>query len=240
MSQSHSPIPSPSIITPDSSALINRRGVISTLGLATTALFAGSMNASAGLFGSGEGDVPVVKVKTTGTSTTTTKATSGKTSKPSQKIGGFDEEWVKLEGRNLNSYVTYINSLKLKNISAQDVISAHAKQRGSVWNRIPPRQWWSRMGYTLKVVDRVSLSMNVPVKEIVSAYRCPLYNSRCSGAKERSWHQANVAVDVKFDTSARQVATAARSLRDRGLFKGGVGSYSNFTHIDTRGANVNW
>ncbi len=237
MSQSQLPISSPSIITPDSPAFVSRRGVISTLGLATTALFAGSMNASAGLFGSGEGDVPVVKVKTT---TPTSKTTSTTTSKPSQKIGGLDEEWVKLEGRNLNNYVTYINSLKLKNISAQDVISAHAKQRGNVWNRIPPRQWWSRMGYTLKVVDRVSSEMKVPVKEIVSAYRCPLYNSRCSGAKRQSWHQANVAVDVRFDTSARQVATAARSLRDRGLFKGGVGSYSSFTHIDTRGVNVNW
>lgn len=225
----HSPIQSPSIITPDSPAFVSRRGVISTLGLATTALFAGSMNASAGLFGSDKGDIPVVKVKATGS-----------TSTPSQKIGGFDEEWMKLEGRNIANYVAYLNTLKLKNISAQDVISAHAKQRGNVWNRLPPREWWKRMGYTLRVVDRVSSEMKVPVKEIVSAYRCPLYNARCSGAKKQSWHQANVAVDVRFDTSARQVTAAARNLRDRGLFKGGVGSYSSFTHIDTRGENVNW
>ena len=225
-------IQSPSIIIPESAALVSRRGVISTLGLATTALFAGSMNASAGLFGSGDGDVPVVKVKTT--------TSIGTKSKPSQQIGGFDEEWVKLDGRNLNSYSAYINSLKLKNISAQDVISAHAKQRGNVWNRIPPRQWWTRMGYTLKVVDRISSAMNVPVKEIVSAYRTPAYNSLCYGAKTHSWHQSNVAIDVRFDTSARQVTTAARSLRDRGLFKGGVGSYPSFTHIDTRGTNMDW
>lgn len=227
----NSPIQSPSIITPKSAALISRRGVISTLGLATTALFAGSMNASAALFGSDD-DIPVVKVKTT--------TTTGTKSKPSQQIGGFDEEWVKLEGRNLNSYVTYINSLKLKNISAQDVISAHAKERGNIWNRLPPRKWWTRMGYTLKVVDRISSAMDVLVKEIVSAYRTPAYNSLCRGAKSHSWHQSNVAVDVRFDTSARQVTTTARSLRDRGLFKGGVGSYSSFTHIDTRGANMDW
>jgi hypothetical protein len=225
----HSPIQSPSIITPDSPDFVSRRGVISTLGLATTALFAGSMNASAGLFGSKKEDIPVVKVKTTGNE-----------SKPSQKIGGFDPAWVKLEGRNLTNYVAYINSLKLKNISAQDVIEAHAKQRGNVWNRLPPRQWWTRMGYTLRVVDRVSSEMKVPVKELISAYRTPSYNAKCGGAKRQSWHQANVAVDVRFDTSARQVSSAARSLRDRGLFKGGVGSYSSFTHIDTRGTNVNW
>ena len=229
MSESQSPISSPSIITPDSPAFVSRRGVISSLGLTTTALFAGSMNASAGWLGSDKGDVPVVKVKTTGS-----------TSKPTEKVGGFDEEWVKLEGKNLTNYVNYINSLKLKNITAQEVVSAHAKERGGVWNRLPPRQWWTRMGYTLRVVDRVSSEMKTPVKEIISAYRTPAYNARCGGAKKHSWHQANVAVDVKFDTSARQVTTAARSLRDRGLFKGGVGSYSSFTHIDTRGENVNW
>lgn len=229
MSGPQSPIHSPSIITPDSPDFVSRRGVISTLSLATTALFAGSMNASAGWFGSKKEDIPVVKVKTTGS-----------TSNPSQKIGGFDQEWVKLEGRNLTNYVNYINSLKLKNISAQDVIEAHAKKRNNVWNRLPPRQWWTRMGYTLRVVDRVSSEMKVPVKEIVSAYRTPAYNARCGGAKRQSWHQANVAVDVRFDTSARKVSSAARSLRDRGLFKGGVGSYSSFTHIDTRGQNANW
>lgn len=225
----HNSPSSPSlIITPDSPDFVSRRGVIGTLGLATTALFAGSMNASAGWFSKSE-DIPVVKVKTTGGA-----------AKPSDKVGGFDEEWTKLEGSNITKYATYINSLKLKNISAQQVIEAHAKQRGKVWNRLPPREWWTRMGYTLRVVDRISSEMKVPVKEIVSAYRTHQYNSCCRGAKSHSWHQANVAVDVRFDTSARQVTTAARALRDRGLFKGGVGSYSSFTHIDTRGENVNW
>ncbi len=35
-------------------------------------------------------------------------------------------------------------------------------------------------------------------------------------------------------------AEVLRNLRDRGLFKGGVGGYSGFTHIDTRGVNTNW
>jgi hypothetical protein len=32
----------------------------------------------------------------------------------------------------------------------------------------------------------------------------------------------------------------ARNLRDRGLFKGGIGGYWNFTHIDSRGENMDW
>lgn len=222
------------ILFSQSDSFTNRRKVISTLGLATTALCASSVSASAGWF-TKKDDIPVVQVKSIPSSgrVRTTPA-------PSQRIGGFSDEWVRLQRGNLNSYVSYLNSLKLKNITAQDVISAHAKEHEGVWNTLPPKQWWTRMGYTLRVVDRVSTAMNVPVKEIVSAYRSPSYNARCQGAKKGSYHQANVAIDVQFDTSARNVTHAARTLRDRGLFKGGVGSYSSFTHIDTRGTNVNW
>ena len=230
MSAPQLPISSPSIITLESPALLSRRSVISSLGVATAAMFASSLNASAASwFESKSDELPVVKVKTSSSST-----------KPSQKIGGFDETWVRLQGKNLNHYANYIHSLKLRNISAQQVIEAHVNQRGVVWNTLPPREWWTRIGYTLRVVDRVSSEMRVPVKEIVSAYRNPKYNALCRGAKSHSWHLANVAIDVRFDTSARKVTTATRSLRDRGLFKGGVGSYSSFTHIDTRGSNVNW
>lgn len=207
-------------------SMATRRSVIGTLGLASTALCASTISANAWWFGKKE-ELPVVKVKTD----------SGKYE---ETVGGFPQEWLKREGGNVQKYAKYLNSLKLKNITAQQVISAHAKKRGNTWNSLPPKQWWTRMGYTLRVVDAVSSSMKVGVKEIVSAYRSPEYNARCSGAKARSWHQANVAVDVKFHTSARNVTAVARSLRDRGLYKGGVGSYSGFTHIDTRGSNVNW
>ncbi len=222
------------ILVSPSDSFTNRRKVIGTLGLASSALCVSTISASAGWF-TKKDDIPVVQVKSASGSV------QGRSSSiPSRNIGGFDAEWVRLQGRNLNNYASYINSLKLKNISAQDVIAAHAKKRGPVWNSLPPKQWWTRMGYTLRVVDRVSSAMGTPVEEVVSAYRSPAYNARCSGAKKRSYHQANVALDVKFDTSARNVTYAARTLRDRGLFKGGVGSYSSFTHIDTRGSNVNW
>lgn len=207
----------PSIILTDvPSFLPSRRKVITTLGLAATALCASSIQSQA------KGLVKKGAVKT------------------NNVASAYPEEWVKLQGLSLKEYINYINSLKLKNISTNLVVSAHAKQRGHVWNRLPPKNWWNRMGYTLRVVDYISAAMKVQVNDIVSAYRCPEYNARCSGAKRGSWHQANLAVDVQFDTSARNVTYAARTLRDRGLFKGGVGSYSSFTHIDTRGENVNW
>ena len=137
-------------------------------------------------------------------------------------------------------YLRYLNSLRLTRVDPAQVIAAHAKSKGSTWNSLPPKAWWKRMGYTLKVVDRIAVEMNVSEVEIISAYRNPAYNARCAGAKSGSWHQANVAADVKFPVRASKVTAMARELRDLGLFKGGVGGYWNFTHIDARGQNVNW
>ncbi len=149
-------------------------------------------------------------------------------------------DWVRTQGWLLPEYNRYLSGLKLRTISPQQVIEAHAKKKGSVWNTLPPKTWWTRMGYSLRVVDRIAQEMNLNEVEVLSAYRNPSYNALCPGAKSGSWHQANVALDVKFPVRASTVTAAARNLRNRGLFKGGVGGYWNFTHIDTRGENVNW
>ena len=140
----------------------------------------------------------------------------------------------------LPEYTRYLTRLNLKSICPKQVIAAHAKSKGPIWNTLPPKASWTRMGYTLRVADRIALEMNVHEVEVVSAYRCPAYNAHCEGAKSRSWHQANVAVDVKFPVRASMVTATAGNLRRRGLFKGGVGGYWDFTHIDSRGENMGW
>jgi hypothetical protein len=155
-------------------------------------------------------------------------------------LSRLPKPWVQRQGRNLNGYVQYLSSLKLRHVSTQQVIEAHAKHRGYVWNSLPPKSLWKNMGPTLKVIDRLAAEIDQPVKEIISAYRSPAYNARCSGAKRGSWHQANVAIDVKFPLRSSVVSSNVRSLRSRGLFKGGVGHYSGFTHVDTRGQSVDW
>ena len=155
-------------------------------------------------------------------------------------LTGLPPDWARAQGSLLREYTGYLWKLKLKSISPTQVIEAHAKNKGSVWNSLPPKTWWTRMGYTLRVADRIAAEMNVNCVEVVSAFRCPAYNALCDGAKSGSWHQANVAVDVKFPVRASQVTATARNLRDRGLFRGGIGGYGDFTHIDTRGENINW
>jgi hypothetical protein len=209
--------------------ILNRRRVIGGLGLTGLGLLGSS--SLAGAFTSGQ--TPTVNVQTK------SKTGNANAVQPID-LSDLPVEWARQQGAILPEYTRYLWSLKLKNITPKNIISAHAKSRGSVWNTLPPKMWWTRMGYTLRVADRIAQEMNVREVEVVSAYRCPIYNSHCEGAKLGSWHQANVAVDVKFPMDAYQVTAAARNLRDRGLFKGGVGGYDNFTHIDTRGENVNW
>ena len=150
------------------------------------------------------------------------------------------EEWTR-RNRYLGAYHRYIDSLKLKTIDPGQFIASHAKERRGVWNTLPPRDTWKRMGYVLKVVDRIAREMNVKEVEVISAYRSNAYNARCSGAKRGSWHKENVAIDVSFaKTRPSRVTRTARELRKLGLFNGGVGGYRNFTHIDARGYNADW
>lgn len=207
-----------------------RRKLLGAMGLTGIGLIASSTPASAFLFQKKEAG-PKVSV---GTSSLAADSYHG------IDLSSLPSKWVDQHRNILPQYSKYLTALKLQRITPLQVIEAHAKSRGSVWNTLPPKQWWNRMGYTLKVVDRVAVELNSPVEEIVSAYRSPAYNARCPGAKSGSWHQANVAIDVKFPMRASRVTSITRNLRDRGLFKGGVGGYSGFTHIDTRGTNINW
>lgn len=150
------------------------------------------------------------------------------------------QEWVTQQGKNLQDYARYIAKHRLEKVTVQQVIKAHARNKGAVWNNIPPRSMWENMIPTLQAADQLAVALGSELKEVTSAYRCPEYNARCPGAKPRSYHQKNVALDLMFNTSQARVARVARELRNNGLFDGGVGRYSIFTHIDTRGYNADW
>jgi hypothetical protein len=149
-------------------------------------------------------------------------------------------DWAPQLGSLLPSYADYLERMKLRHLSVRQVIAPHAKSHGSVHNTLPPRFMWRNLRSTLQVVDSLSKRLDVPVAEVVSAYRTPAYNARCPGAKSNSYHLRNNAMDVVFACPAGKVAAMARAMRSTGLFKGGVGRYGSFTHIDTRGTNADW
>ena len=208
---------------------IHRRGVLGILGWAGLGMLASSETASALPSKKNRGTLPSVSVPT---------SSSAKANADCRL--DLPDEWNHRHGAPAAKYLRYLNTLNLKRVCPKQVIENHARAKGAVWNTLPPQAWWTRMGYTLRVVDRIAMEMNISKVEVVSAYRNPAYNARCPGAKTGSYHQANVAADVVFPVRASKVTATARDLRNRGLFKGGVGGYRGFTHIDTRGKNANW
>ena len=150
-------------------------------------------------------------------------------------------DWVRRQGGEIFRYAKFIDKLRLKRITNQQVIKVHARRKGYTWNEIPPKAYWDNIGDTLKVMDKVAGEMNQDVKDIVSLYRSPAYNARCPGAKPNSWHKKNYAMDVIMYSSPWKTYQVAKWMRDsKKKFKGGVGSYRGFTHIDTRGYNATW
>lgn len=157
-----------------------------------------------------------------------------------KSVEGIPQSWVDEKGLDVLRYANYIKGLRLTNVTPRMVLAPHFKTRGSTHNSLPPRYMWSNIAASLRVIDKMAARMRAPVDELLSIYRSPQYNRAVRG-RSRSQHMENRAIDVKFrGVSAWTVSAVARKLRDEGHFKGGVGRYSSFTHIDTRGSNADW
>lgn len=72
---------------------------------------------------------------------------------------------------------------------------------------------------------------------ITSAYRTPTHN-KSVGGETYSQHLYGKAADIKVNgVTPKKVATYAETLLKN---KGGIGTYSAFTHIDTRTTKSRW
>ena len=106
-------------------------------------------------------------------------------------------------------------------------------------NTYPPRSMWARFLPTMRVVQKVRTHFGKPTS-ITSSYRSPAYNAGVGGAKY-SQHKEFRAADIQVKgVNPNRVRDYILSLRQAGEFKGGIGRYNTFTHIDTRGSNATW
>ena len=149
------------------------------------------------------------------------------------------KEWLRIHGRQVYDYGRYLEMLRLRRIDTIEILRPHSNKRGRVQNIIPPKSMWRNIASTLRVADKTSQVLRKDVKNVTSVYRSPSYNRMCGG-KSRSYHMRNNALDIQFDCSPYHAARVIRKMRDRGYFRGGVGDYPSFVHIDTRGHNVDW
>lgn len=137
-------------------------------------------------------------------------------------------------------YTEFLKSLELRYIQPREIIRAHLKKRDEVANGFPPEKLWKKMVPTVRVADEIRHRLGKRMLCVYSAYRSPEYNAKCPGAASRSYHMKNCALDLQYDCAPAKVAEVAKKLRDEKFFKGGIGIYKGFVHIDTRGYNATW
>ena len=78
-----------------------------------------------------------------------------------------------------------------------------------------------------------------PVR-VHSMYRSPAYNE-CIGGAKKSQHKEFRAADLSVaGMKTSDLRKIMEKIRSDGVFRGGIGTYNTFIHVDTRGENANW
>ena len=145
-----------------------------------------------------------------------------------------------------SDFEAHIAALGLKHFRAAEFLvkgSQHSNPASDAFgmNADPPQALWSNIDAVASVLDRFRASVGKPVL-ISSAYRTKAYNKAIGGASE-SRHMFFNALDFSVRGSPvgpAEWAAELRQMRDAGAFKGGIGVYSSFVHIDARGENIDW
>lgn len=146
---------------------------------------------------------------------------------------------------DMRDFATFIDSLGLEHIKAYELLfkgHQHSDTESPAYglNTDPPRALWPNIVSTVKVLDRLRESLAAPIV-LTSIYRSPAYNAAIAGAGG-SQHMKFNAIDfvVRNHMSPDTWAAVLKEMRADGIFKGGIGTYLSFIHLDTRGYNATW
>ncbi len=114
----------------------------------------------------------------------------------------------------------------------------HSRAYGK--NTNPPEEIWENIIPTIRVLDELRHNLGAPII-LTSVYRSPTYN-RIVGGKTKSKHVLFNAVDfvVRNHSAPSDWAAILKTMRAEGRFRGGIGVYSSYVHLDTRGRNADW
>ena len=133
------------------------------------------------------------------------------------------------------TFEDWFNDQGFENFKAHELIAYFKRTR----NTYPPGEMWDNIVPALRVLDELRNVLEKPIT-ITSSYRAPAYNSACGGAPN-SQHLFFRAIDFQAkDTTPHECYKILMGWRDAGMFRGGLGLYSTFVHIDTRGWNATW
>jgi hypothetical protein len=145
--------------------------------------------------------------------------------KSAKKLTGAKAEFQKL-----------LEAQGTRYFDADEVFYRGARDAKLQLNSDPPRSLWPSLLAVTKVADEARHRLGRPLR-INSGYRSPAYNRAISGSSA-SIHMRGGALDLSG--SPATLHRILQEMRAEGLFRGGLGRYKTFTHVDVRGKNADW
>jgi uncharacterized protein YcbK (DUF882 family) len=124
----------------------------------------------------------------------------------------------------------------IRYFTAKEVFFRGARDAKLKLNTEPPRGLWPSLLAVVKVADEARHRLGKPLR-INSAYRSPKYNRAINGSVA-SQHLKAAALDLSG--SPATLHGILKKMRSEGFFKGGIGKYRTFNHVDVRGRNADW
>lgn len=143
----------------------------------------------------------------------------------------------------------FIDRLGLEHFRGAEFTPYWSRTRGGVRNAVPPEALWPHIVPTLVVLDELRDALGGAI-DLVSTYRRPAYNAAVGG-EPHSFHMQFRAIDFSSGVgSPPRWAALLRKMRGKKFrlpgnggsftFRGGIGTYPTFVHVDTRGYDANW
>ena len=144
----------------------------------------------------------------------------------------------------------FIDALGLRYFAGREFTPYWSRSRRGVRNGVPPEVLWRNVIPVLVVLDHFRHAHGAPVS-MTSTYRRPAYNAVLPDTAPDSYHMDFVAIDFQ-STKGTPAQWAARLDAMRGKryplpsgqglieFRGGIGIYDTFCHVDTRGYDFDW
>ncbi|MCO6414703.1 D-Ala-D-Ala carboxypeptidase family metallohydrolase [Siccirubricoccus sp. KC 17139] len=107
-------------------------------------------------------------------------------------------------------------------------------------NTRPPQELWPNIIPVARLLQALRTKLGQPVV-LHSLYRSPAYN-KAVGGEPNSQHMRFCAADFAMPGFSSPVHWAGilRGMRSEGVFRGGIGVYPSFVHVDTRGFDADW
>lgn len=160
---------------------------------------------------------------------------------PDESGSGLEAAPAASAMETLSEFEQFIGALGLQHFTANEFLfmgGGHSSGGCEGRNGPPPRNLWNNIVPTAKLLDRLRARLGTPIR-LTSIYRNQSYNT-CIGGEPGSFHMKFNAADFQTSGNPRDWANVLLQMRNAGEFRGGIGLYSTFVHVDTRGTNATW